>query len=76
MIEKPILRGEILRPSTCGRTAVENDEMAFWQSLASRHGRRADVIHPVDLAALAREIRRAWAIRQTNGEGEGCKPES
>lgn len=76
MIEKPILRGEVLRPSTCGRTAVENDEMAFWQSLASRHGQRADVIHPVDLAALAQEIRRAWAIRQTNGEGEGCEPES
>lgn len=76
MIEKPMLRGEILRPSTCGRTAVENDEMAFWQSLASRHGQRADVIHPVDLAALAQEIRRGWAIRQTNGEGKGCEPES
>lgn len=76
MIEKPMLRGEILRPSTCGRTAVENDEMAFWQSLASRHGQRADVIHPVDLAALAQEIRRGWAICQTNGEGKGCEPES
>lgn len=60
MIERPILRGEILRPSTCGRTAVENDEMAFWQSLASRHGHRADVIRPVDLTALAQEIRSSW----------------
>lgn len=60
MIDRPILRGEILRPSTCGRTAVENDEMAFWQSLATQAGNRADLIYPVDLEALARELRATW----------------
>lgn len=60
MIERPILRGEILRPSTCGRTACENDEMMFWQSLATQMGRRADVFSPVDPKALAKEIRATW----------------
>lgn len=46
-----------IRPTTCGRTACENDAMAFWQSRDPEHR----VMHLTDLTQLAKDIRRASA---------------
>lgn len=46
-----------VRPTTCGRLAVENGVRAFWQSRAGL--RDAPVL--TDLQQLARQVR-AWPI--------------
>lgn len=54
MITTPILRGSPVMRGTCGRTAVQNAIRAFWCS------RSRLLIEPVDLPALARQLRRTW----------------
>lgn len=54
-------RGEQVQRQTCGRTACENDAIAFWQSRMTTPGARAEPIQLADLRELARSIRRAYA---------------
>ena len=48
------------RPTTDGRIACENDELAFWQSRMTTMGNRADVPALTDLNELARGIRHCY----------------
>lgn len=55
MITEPMLYGRPARPEGCGRTAVANTVLSFWQSrIAPRH----HDLQLADIPALAREIRR------------------
>lgn len=60
-MKRPQLRGIEVQARSCGRTACENDAIAFWQSRMTVAGGRADPIALADLRDLACRIRRAYA---------------
>lgn len=49
-------RGEIANPG-CGRMAMENHAIAFWQSRMARDGAVPDVLQLTDIPALAIAVR-------------------
>lgn len=59
-MEHPKLMGVEIQRQSCGRTAVENDARAFWQSRVTKPGQRAEPIQLADLRGLALAIRSAY----------------
>lgn len=53
------LFGQQVQRQDCGRTACENDAVAFWQSRMTTAGARAEPMRLTDLRQLARDVRRA-----------------
>lgn len=53
-------RGELTNDG-CGRIAIENTNLAFWQSRNTLVGLRADVPDLTDIPALAAAIRKAYS---------------
>lgn len=52
--------GEAAPNTGCGLLAMENTAIAFWQSLGTLVGRRAEPFIPTDIPKLAREIRQHY----------------
>lgn len=61
MITCPMLHGRPIRNDGCGRTANENNKIAFWQSRMTTTGQRAEPIALTDIPELARQVRRGYA---------------
>lgn len=57
----PTLYGQQVQPRTCGRCAVQNDELAFWQSRETRERRAAPLPQLTDIPMLAHQVRVAFA---------------
>lgn len=64
-MKRPQLCGIEVQARSCGRTACENDAIAFWQSRMTVSGVRADPIRLTDLRELAIAVRRAHQARTT-----------
>ena len=58
MNSRPMILGDQVQPTSCGRTAVQNVARAFWQSRMSRNGKVAPLPQLTDLEALARSLAR------------------
>lgn len=59
------LFGQQVQRQTCGRTACENDAVAFWQSRMTAAGARAEPMRLTNLRELAIAVRRAHQARPT-----------
>lgn len=58
----PHLHHVEIQNTSCGRQALRNREVAFWQSRMTVDGQRAEPPNLVDLAALARKLRSTYRL--------------
>lgn len=54
------LQGQEVQPNTCGRLAVENDALAFWQSRMTADGDVPPLPRLTDIHSLAAMVREAF----------------
>lgn len=56
----PTINGVQVQRQSCGRTAVENDARAFWQSRMTNNGKVAELVQLTDIRALAKAVRTCY----------------